>query len=150
MVDIHTQMMQLALEQAKKAAQQGEVPVGAVVYDCEGTILAAAHNEVEMRQDPTAHAEFIACQKAAKQKGDMYLTDCTVAITLEPCAMCAQALSWFRVKEIRFGAYDVKSGGTENGARVLAHAHHKPMVIGGILEEECKLVLQQFFKEKRK
>ena len=148
-MDIHTNMMNLALEQAKIAQKKGEVPVGAIVYTKDGTIIAKGHNEVLTQKNPTAHAEFLACNRACNKLQNTYLEDCFVTVTLEPCAMCAQALSWFRVKEIRFGAYDVKSGGTENGARVLQHAHWKPKVYGGLLEKECSTLLQDFFKNKR-
>lgn len=149
MTDLHTKMMHHALDMAQKAVDAEEVPVGAVVYDAKGVVLAAAHNETKAQNDPTAHAEFLACQRAAKARGDAYLTDCFLAVTLEPCAMCAQALSYYRLKEIRFGAYDVKSGGTVNGARVLDFAHHKPVVLGGVCEEICVDMLQDFFKERR-
>ena len=148
-LDLHTRMMHFAMEEAAKAEKVGEVPVGAVLYTVDGTVVAAAHNEVEQRKDPTAHAEFLACKKVSEERGDKFLEDCYVAVTLEPCAMCAQALSYFRVKEIRFGAYDVKSGGTVNGARVLNYAHHKPRTIGGLCEDACKKQLTQFFEGKR-
>ncbi len=148
-MDIHTVMMHAALKQADLAQKAGEVPVGAVVYDVKGHIIAAAHNQVEFLKDATAHAEFLAAKAALKVCGDKYLKDYYMAVTLEPCAMCAQALSWLRMKEIRFGAYDIKSGGTENGARVLAHAHWKPTVYGGFLEEACQKILQDFFKGRR-
>ena len=149
MTDIHAQMMALALSQARTAAAAGEVPVGAVVYDAAGHVLAAAHNHTIASGDPTQHAELVALRAAARLRGDPYLTDCTLAVTLEPCALCAQAASYFRVKEIRFGAYDVKSGGTVNGARVLEHAHHKPIILGGLMEEACAQLLRDFFIEKR-
>lgn len=149
MPDLHTRMMLKALAKAREAATVGEVPIGAVVYKADGTVLAEAHNLVETTRDATAHAEFVAAKAALAQAGDMYLTDAYVAVTLEPCAMCAQALSWLRVKGIYFGAYDPKSGGTENGARVLAHAHHKPNVVGGLCEADCADLLQTFFKERR-
>jgi tRNA(adenine34) deaminase len=147
--DLHSRMMELALAEAKKGIGAGEIPVGAVVYDDSGKVWGRAHNGTIAGRDPTAHAEFAACQAAARAMGDMYLLDCHVAVTLEPCAMCAQALSYFRVKSIYFGAYDVKSGGTVNGARVLGHAHHKPEVIGGLMEAPCAALLTDFFKEKR-
>lgn len=142
-------MMDRAIHLAKQAAVAAEVPIGAVVYDAAGTVLGAAHNEVITRQDATAHAEFLACQQALQHIDGPYLTDLYVAITLEPCAMCAQALSWWRVQEIRFGAYDKKSGGLESGAGVLNHMHHKPTVVGGIREAECVALLQDFFKARR-
>ncbi|MFZ2586669.1 MAG: nucleoside deaminase [Alphaproteobacteria bacterium] len=147
--DLPTRMMQLALSEARAAAVEGEVPVGAVVYKADGTVLARAHNRVEATRTPTAHAEFVAALEALKVGDDMYLTDCTVAVTLEPCAMCAAALAALRVKAIYFGAYDPKSGGTEHGAQVLKHSHHKPHVVGGLLEVECAEVLKAFFKDKR-
>ena len=149
MEDLHTQMMHCALQQAKNAAVAGEVPVGAVVYTADGKVLAKNHNRVEELGDATAHAEFLACRQAVNAREEMYLDDCYVAVTLEPCAMCAQALSWWRVKEIRFGAYDVKSGGTVNGPQVLKYAHWKPEVYGGILEQESFALLQKFFKDRR-
>jgi tRNA(adenine34) deaminase len=149
MPDLHTRMMLKALAKAREAVLAGEVPIGAVVYKADGTVLAEAHNLVETHRDPTAHAEFLAAKAAVEKAGDMYLTDAYVAVTLEPCAMCAQALSWLRVKGIYFGAYDPKSGGTENGARVLAHAHHKPHVIGGLMEADCAALLHDFFKARR-
>ena len=149
MSDLHTRMMELALETAKAGIDAGEIPVGAVVYDDTGKVWASAHNGTKALNNPTAHAEFLACESAAHLMGEPYLENCHVAVTLEPCAMCAQALSYFRVKSIYFGAYDVKSGGTVNGARVLGHAHHKPEVIGGLLEVPCVALLQEFFKEKR-
>lgn len=147
--DIHLRMMHAALIQAQAAAVAGEVPVGAVVYRPDGTVLAAAHNTTEAARNPTCHAEFVAATEALKAVNDMYLTDCYVAVTLEPCAMCAAALSTMRVKGIYFGAYDPKSGGTEHGAQVLKYAHHKPTVVGGLLEAECAEVLQRFFAARR-
>ncbi|MBI1308275.1 MAG: nucleoside deaminase [Proteobacteria bacterium] len=142
--------MHEALRQAQLAASSvGEVPIGAVIYQPDGTILATAHNLVETLADPTAHAEVLAIQQAIHKTGRKFLEDCTIAVTLEPCAMCAQALSLVRISTIVFGAYDLKSGGTTNGARVLEHAHHKPTVLGGIEEEACRTLLQQFFQTLR-
>lgn len=149
MNDVHTAMMQRALTLAQAAAVASEVPVGAVVYDTAGTVIAEAHNTVEASGDVTAHAELMAAKAAARALRVPYLEHCYVAVTLEPCAMCAQALSWLRVKGIYFGAYDIKSGGVVNGARVLDHAHCKPPVIGGLMEAECASVLKAFFEERR-
>lgn len=149
MSDLHTRMMALALDEARLAAREGEVPVGAVVYDAAGTVVACAHNTVEASGDVTAHAELMAARAAAAALRVPYLENCYVAVTLEPCAMCAQALSWLRVKGIYFGGHDVKSGGVVNGARVLDHAHWKPDVIGGLMETECVAVLKAFFEERR-
>jgi tRNA(adenine34) deaminase len=144
----HT-LMQLALAQARLAGAAGEVPVGAVVAGPDGTILASAHNQTFAGQNPTLHAEMLACAAAAKVLGTPYLTGCTVAVTLEPCAMCAQALAYYRVGTIIYGADDPKSGGTAHGARVLAHSHHQPSVLAGIEEAACAELLTSFFAARR-
>lgn len=149
MQDLHTRMMQTALQVARTAIPAGEIPIAAVVYKADGTVVSTAHNATIVQANPTAHAEFLACQAATQALQTPYLEDCYVAVTLEPCAMCAQALSYFRVKGIYYGAADAKSGGTDNGARVLHHAHHKPPVIGGLLEAECADLLTGFFAAKR-
>lgn len=150
MGNLITQMMQAALAQAQAAAWAGEVPVGAVIYrEADGQVLAQTHNLVEAQNNPTAHAEMLAIAQALKGAGTKYLEDCTLVVTLEPCAMCAQAASHARVGKVVFGAYDPKSGGTVNGARVPAHAHFKPEVLGGIEEEACRALLQNFFKTMR-
>ena len=142
-----TQLLQLA----QKAATLGEVPIAAMVTDGQGTILSLHHNEVEMRADATAHAELLALQAAMKQRGEKYLADCTLTVTLEPCAMCAQAISLAKIKKLVFGAYDAKGGGVEHGARVFAQStcHHAPEVIGGVMEKECGQLLSEFFQKKR-
>src|SRR5690606_36999354 len=114
-------LMQAALEQAQVAASKGEIPVGAVLANPSATIIASAHNLVETTRNPLAHAELLALQQAIEIQGIKYLEGCTLAVTLEPCAMCAAALSHARVSSIIFGAYDPKSGGTVNGARVPQH-----------------------------
>lgn len=143
--------MALALEQARAAAARGEVPVGAVVTDATGAVLAAAGNEVEARNDPTAHAEMLALRAAARRLGSTRLPGCTLTVTLEPCPMCAQAASFFRIKRLIFGAYDPKGGGVEHGARVFAapSCHHVPEVIGGLRESDCAALLRAFFAERR-
>ena len=136
---------------AKTAASLGEVPIAACIVAGDGSILAQAHNEVEMRGDATAHAELLAIRLACKARGEKYLEDCTLYVTLEPCAMCAQAASHVKLKKIIFGAYDPKSGGLEHGARVFAHAtcHHVPEVIGGVMAAECGALLTEFFRSRR-
>ena len=137
----------VALEEARLAAARGEVPVGAAVTDARGAVLARAGNEVEARRDPSAHAEMLVLRAAAAARGDKRLADCTLTATLEPCPMCAQAASLFRVRRVCFGAYDPKGGGVEHGARVF-HAiscHHAPEVVGGLREAECGAVLRRFF-----
>ncbi len=140
-------MMELALEEARAAAARGEVPVGAVVSDAQGRVLARAGNEVEARRDPTAHAELLALRAAAAALGAKHLPGCTLTVTLEPCPLCAAASSLFRVKRVVFGAYDPKSGGVEHGARVFAHGqcHHAPEVVGGVRETEAAALLRDFF-----
>lgn len=141
--------MQHALTLAKAAAGLGEVPVGAVITDARGERIATAHNEVESRRDATQHAELIAIQRALSVRGEKFLEDCTLYVTLEPCAMCAGAIASARLARVVFGAYDPKSGGTEHGARVFAHSHHTPEIVGGVLESECSTLLTQFFAPKR-
>ena len=140
-------MMELALEEARAAAARGEVPVGAVVSDAQGRVLARAGNEVEARRDPTAHAEMLALRAAAARRGTKHLADCTLTVTLEPCALCAAAASLFRVRRVAFGAYDPKSGGVEHGARVFSRpqCHHAPEVVGGVREAEAAALLTAFF-----
>lgn len=139
--------MEQAICEARAAAARGEVPVGAVVTDAAGRVLAAAGNRVEERADPTAHAEMLALRAAAALRGDKHLIDCTLTVTLEPCAMCAQAASLFRVGRVIFGAYDAKGGGTEHGARVFSHpqCHHAPEVVSGVREAACAALLTEFF-----
>jgi tRNA(adenine34) deaminase len=143
--------MELALQEARAAAARGEVPVGAVVLDGTGAVLAAAGNRTEADHDASAHAELLALRAAAQARGSPRLTDCTLVVTLEPCPMCAAAISAFRVAKLVFGAYDPKSGGVEHGARVFAASscHHSPEVIGGVREGECGELLQAFFAERR-
>ncbi|WP_240790074.1 nucleoside deaminase [Roseomonas sp. HF4] len=143
--------MDLALDQARAAAARGEVPVGAVVTDEAGTLLAAAGNEVEARNDPSAHAELLALREAARRLGSPRLPGCTLTVTLEPCPMCAQAASFFRLRRLVFGAYDPKGGGVDHGARVFAapSCHHVPEVIGGLRETEAAALLRAFFAARR-
>ena len=143
--------MESLLTFAKKAATLGEVPIAACVVASDGTVLSKAHNEVETRADATAHAELLALQSAMKIRGEKYLEDCTLYVTLEPCAMCAQAISLAKIGKLVFGAYDAKGGGVEHGARVfsLSTCHHVPDIIGGVMENECGELLTQFFQKKR-
>lgn len=143
--------MEIALEEARAAALRGEVPVGAVITDASGAVLARAGNEVEARHDPSAHAEILAMRAVATLRADKHLEDATLWVTLEPCAMCAQAASLFRVKRVVFGAYDPKSGGVEHGARVFTHrqCHHAPEVVGGVREADAAALLRDFFQARR-
>ena len=143
--------MEIALEEAKCAGARGEVPVGAVVVGPDGAVLARAGNEVEARHDATAHAELLALRAAAVLKGQTRLPDCDLFVTLEPCPMCAQAMSFFRIRRLVFGAYDPKGGGVEHGARVFdaASCHHRPEVVGGMREQEAAELLRDFFAMRR-
>lgn len=137
--------MKAALAEAQKAFDKQEVPVGAVIV-CNDTIIARAHNLTETLKDPTAHAEMQAITAATNWLGGKYLTDCTIYITLEPCAMCAAALGWSQVTEICYGASDEKKGFSSISDKLL---HPKTKVRGGVLEDECREVLVRFFKTKR-
>ncbi len=137
--------MQHALDEARRAAERGEVPVGAVVTDAAGQIIAAAGNRVEADADPGAHAEMLVLRAAAA--GRRYLADCTLTVTLEPCAMCAGAIAAYRVGRLVFGAYDAKSGAVEHGPRLFTQptTHHRPEIIGGVRDSECGALLRDFF-----
>lgn len=144
--------MARALAAARAAATAGEVPVGAVVVHVpSGRVLAEAGNRVESDRDPTAHAEILAIRAAAKALGAPRLVDCDLYVTLEPCAMCAQAAAHARIRRLVFAAYDPKGGGVEHGARVFAQptCHHRPEVVGGMEETAAGDLLRAFFAERR-
>ena len=138
-------------DEAPMALALAEARVGAVVTGAGGAVLARAGNEVEARRDPSAHAEMLALRAAAGARGAKWLGDGTLWVTLEPCPMCAQAASLFRVRRVVFGAYDPKGGGVEHGARVLAapSCHHAPEVVGGVRETEAAGLLRGFFAGRR-
>ena len=144
--------MKQALECAQAGAAAGEVPVGAVLVDhTSGVVLATDHNQVEALGDPTAHAEMQVIWAAVAGRGEKWLADCYLYVTLEPCPMCAAAISLARIRKLVFGAYDPKGGGVEHGARVFEQStcHHKPEVIGGMAEIESGALLKDFFQAKR-
>ncbi len=143
--------MAQALDEARAAAARGEVPVGAVITDGAGTIIATAGNRTRELADPTAHAELLAIRAACAAIGSERLTGSTLTVTLEPCAMCAAAIAAARVERLVYGASDPKSGGVEQGARVFSHAqaHHRPEVISGVAEAECASVMKDFFAARR-
>lgn len=143
--------MDIALAEARAAAVRGEVPVGAVVLGPDGAVLAQAGNQVEAACDASAHAELVALRMAAAARGSPRLADCDLVVTLEPCPMCAQAISFFRIRRLVFGAYDPKGGGVEHGARVFdaPSCHHRPEVVGGVREGEAGALLRTFFAGKR-
>jgi tRNA(Arg) A34 adenosine deaminase TadA len=142
--------MARALEEARLAAARGEVPVGAVVVR-EGAILAAAGNSPRAAHDPTAHAEMLAIRAACAAIGDERLSGCDLYVTLEPCTMCAAAISFARVRRLYFGALDPKGGAVESGVRFFAQAtcHHAPEIYGGLREAEAAALLRAFFQPRR-
>jgi tRNA(adenine34) deaminase len=144
--------MDVALDQARAAGARGEVPVGAVIVDARGTVVAKAGNRTRELNDPTAHAEVLAIRAACAQAGSERLVDHALYVTLEPCAMCAAAISAARVARLYYGASDPKSGGVAQGARVFTHpqCHHAPQVFDGIGEAEAQEMLKAFFAQKRK
>jgi len=137
--------MQAALDEAVKAFEKQEVPIGAVVV-CNDLIIARAHNLTETLHDPTAHAEMQAITAATNWLGGKYLTDCTIYVTIEPCAMCAGALGWSQVSQLVYGAADEKKGYSLVKGKLL---HPKTKVVSGILEDECREIMVKFFKTKR-
>lgn len=151
MIEPHPQSpMDTALSEARAAAARGEVPVGAVVVR-DGKIIAQAGNRTEELKDPSAHAELLALRAAARVVGQPRLPDCDLWVTLEPCALCAAAISFFRVRRLYFGAYDAKGGAVEHGPRLFGQAtiHHAPEVYGGLSESDCAAVLKDFFRDRR-
>ncbi len=143
--------MRLALHHAHAAAAQGEIPVGAVVCAADGTILASAGNRTEADNDASAHAEILALRAAAAHRGNHRLIDCDLFVTLEPCPMCAHAISLFRIRRLIFGAYDPKGGGVDHGPRIFQapSCHHQPEVVGGVHEAEAAALLRDFFRQRR-
>ncbi len=143
--------MERALRQAHAAAQRGEVPIGAVIVGPDGTVLAEAGNRTEADRDPTAHAEMLAIRSAAAKVGAPRLVDCDLYVTLEPCTMCAAAISFARIRRLYYGASDPKGGGVENGPRIFSQptCHHVPEAYSGIAESEAAMLLREFFKARR-
>ena len=149
----HSQkFMEIALSEAEEAAQREEVPVGAVIVDSQTMqVLAAASNRTEELNDATAHAEMLALREAAKVFGAKRLINCDLYVTLEPCTMCAAAISMARIRRLYYGASDLKSGGIENGVKFFSppSCHHRPEVYSGMNELRSKNLLKTFFKSKR-
>lgn len=142
--------MGLALDEARAAAERGEVPVGAVILH-DGKLIASAGNRTLELKDPTAHAEMLVIRAASAHLSSERLASCDLYVTLEPCAMCATAISFARLRRLYFGAPDPKMGGVEHGPRIFAQptCHHRPEIYGGIREEEAALLMRSFFEEKR-
>ena len=143
--------MKQALVEARKAAERGEVPVGAIVV-CKERIIARAHNLTETLTDVTAHAEMQAITAAASTLGGKYLNECTLYVTVEPCVMCAGAIGLARIPQVYFGATNPKFGGTVSLYQILEdkRLNHRVQVESGILEDECAKIMQDFFKNRRK
>ena len=143
--------MELALNEARRAGARGEVPVGAVVVGSEGKVLAVNGNRTRELSDPTAHAEILVIREAAEFLGSERLTGCDLYVTLEPCPMCAAAISAARIRRLYYGAADPKSGGVAQGPRVFSHSqsHHVPEVYDGIAAVESAALLKDFFAERR-
>jgi tRNA(Arg) A34 adenosine deaminase TadA len=152
MSNIPPKPMDLAMVEAEAAGARGEVPVGAVLLDgLTGEVLAKAGNEVEGSPDPTAHAELLVIRAAAAGRKSPRLPDCDLYVTLEPCAMCAQAIAFARLRRVYYGAGDPKGGGVDHGARVFEQptCHHRPEVYGGIQETRAAELLKRFFEALR-
>ncbi|MGN7437136.1 MAG: nucleoside deaminase [Alcanivorax sp.] len=155
MIDPFTQQdhnfMRAAMEEAKNAAARDEVPIGAVIVDENGAIVAQDGNRTRELNDPSAHAEILAIRAACKKAGAQRIPNHTLYITLEPCAMCAGAISFARIGRVVFGASDAKGGGILHGGKFYEQptCHHKPIVEHGLMAEECGKILKEFFKSKR-
>lgn len=137
--------MSMALDEARLAMSEGEIPVGAVMV-CRGRVVARAHNQTEALNDVTAHAEMIAITSAANLIGGKYLTDCTLYVTVEPCSMCASALGWAHVSRVVYGASDEKRGYRRLAPGVI---HPKTIVSAGVLSDDCAALMKEFFRERR-
>ncbi len=144
--------MRQALKQAGQAAVLGEVPVGALIISQDGEVLARAHNMPIKKHDPTAHAEILAIRQAAAKIGNYRLIGASLYVTLEPCTMCAGAISNARIERLVFGAFDEKGGAVKNGVRFFDQntCHFRPQIKTGILSDDCSLILKEFFKARRK
>ena len=142
--------MQIAIEEARAAQTRGEVPVGCTIVR-DSAVIARAGNRTLADKDPSAHAELLAIRQAAAALGSERLTDCDLYVTLEPCTMCAAAMSFARIRRLYFGASDPKGGAVENGVRFFAAptCHHRPEVYSGINESECAALLREFFAARR-
>jgi tRNA(Arg) A34 adenosine deaminase TadA len=143
--------MQLALAEASEAARRGEVPVGAVLVDSAGSVIARAGNRTLESADPTAHAEMLVIREACAARGEPRLPDCSLYVTLEPCPMCATAISFSRLVRLYYGASDPKGGGVEHGPRIFHQptCHHRPELYPGIADVEAGKLLRDFFQDRR-
>jgi len=147
----HEHFMRLALREAARAGRAGEVPVGAILVNAGGEVVARAHNRPVAASDPTAHAEVVALRRAARRLGNYRLPGTTLYVTVEPCSMCAGALVHARVARVVFGAADPKGGAARTLYRILddPRLNHRAEVVGGVLEDECREIIRRFFRERR-
>lgn len=147
-----SEMMRVALEQARKAVVNGDVPVGAAIFNAAGELIATGHNERELHKDPTAHAEIVAIRRASERLGDWHLTDHTLVVTLEPCAMCAGAIAQSRLQTVVFGAWDEKAGAVGSMWDLLRdpRSTFRTEVRAGVMEQECSELIKGFIQEVRK
>ncbi len=145
-------MMRVALEEARKAVASGDIPVGAAIFNAVGDLIATGHNERELHNDPTAHAEIVAIRKAAEKLGDWHLTNHTLVVTLEPCAMCAGAIAQSRLQTVVFGAWDEKAGAVGSVWDLLRdpRSTFRTEVRAGVLADECSELITSFIQEVRK
>jgi len=143
--------MERALIEAEAAGERGEVPVGAVIVDAEGELIAADGNRMRENLDPTAHAEILVIREAARIREELRLPSCDLYVTLEPCPMCAAAISFARIRRLYYGAGDPKGGAVDHGPRLFASSssHHAPEVYGGIGEQRASALLKDFFEARR-
>ena len=137
--------MRRAIDEAQEALRRGEIPIGCIVV-CRDRIIARSHNLTEALNDVTAHAEMQAITMAANELGGKYLTDCTLYVTVEPCVMCAGAIGWAQIRRIVYGCDDEKRGYRRYAPQAL---HPKAEIVGGVLEEECRQLMQDFFRQRR-
>jgi tRNA(adenine34) deaminase len=146
------EMMRVALEQARKAVASGDIPVGAAIFNASGELISTGHNERELHNDPTAHAEVVAIRRAAEKLGDWHLTDHTLVVTLEPCAMCAGAIAQSRLQTVVFGAWDEKAGAVGSMWDLLRdpRSTFRTEVRAGVLVDECAELIKSFIQEVRK
>ena len=144
--------MRVALNEARKAVASGDIPVGAAIFNASGELIATGHNERELHNDPTAHAEIVAIRKAAEKLGDWHLTDYTLVVTLEPCAMCAGAIAQSRLQTVVFGAWDEKAGAVGSVWDLLRdpRSTFRTEVRAGVLADECSELITSFIQEVRK